>query len=93
MRIIEVNDIPLDRSEQQPPIMVDSALGIFERRKVIAQEKRRREEIRTQIKEFNRGLKRKRIREKRIEQKRIIKKSILSGTIAAIFGTFIRIII
>ena len=93
MKIIEVNGIPLDKSEQQPPIMIDGSLGIFERRKVIAQEKRRREEIRTQIKEFNRGLKRKRIRKKRIEQKIIVKRSILSGTIAAIFGTFIRIII
>lgn len=93
MRIIEVDGIPFDRSETEPPIMIDSNLGILERHKVIAQERRRRDEIRSQIKDLNKRLRRKDIRKRRVEQMKTIKKGLLSGTIAMIVETSIRLIL
>ena len=93
MRIIEVDGISFDKDGAEPPIMIDSNLGILERRKVISQERKRRDEIRSQIKDFNKRLRRKDIRKRRIEQIRTIKKGLLSGTVAVIVGTSIRMIL
>ena len=93
VRIIEVDGISFDKDGAEPPIMIDNNLGILERRKVISQERKRRDEIRSQIKDFNKGLKRREIRKRRVEQLKTIKKGLLSGTIAMIVGTSIRLIL
>ena len=93
MRIIEVDGISFDKDGAEPPILIDSNLGILERRKVISQERKRRDEIRSQIKDFNKRLRRKDICKRRIEQIRTIEKGLLSGTVAVIVGTSIRMIL